>query len=151
MAAVRSLLARTYYDSGQAARAVDQYVILLSQKPDDADTLNNLALAYYAQQNPRALQTAEKAHQLNSESAAIKDTLGWMLVQENEVSRGLPLLAEAVKQLPDNIEVQYHYAVALAESGDSAGARTVLQKIVDSESKSTVIENAKNYLQQMKR
>jgi putative PEP-CTERM system TPR-repeat lipoprotein len=150
-ATVRSLLARTYYDSGQAARAVDQYVILLSQKPDDADTLNNLALAYYAQQNPRALQTAEKAHQLNSESAAIKDTLGWMLVQENEVSRGLPLLAEAVKQLPDNIEVQYHYAVALAESGDSAGAKAILQKIVDSESKSTVIENAKNYLQQMKR
>jgi putative PEP-CTERM system TPR-repeat lipoprotein len=147
---VRSLLARAYYDSGQGARAIDQYVILLSQKPDDPDTLNNLALAYYAQQNPRALQTAEKAYRLNSESAAIQDTLGWMLVQENKVSRGLSLLEEAVKQLPDNIEVQYHYAVALAESGDSTGAKTILQKIVDSGSNSPVIEDAKNYLQQMK-
>ncbi|MGD8583347.1 MAG: tetratricopeptide repeat protein, partial [Gammaproteobacteria bacterium] len=150
-ATIRSLLARAYYASGQTARAVEQYVILLSQKPDDADTLNNLALAYDAEKNPRALPTAEKAHRLNSESAAIKDTLGWMLVQENKVSRGMPLLEEAVKQLPDNIEVQYHYAVALAESGDSAAAKAILQQIVDSDSKSPVIESAKDYLQQMKR
>jgi putative PEP-CTERM system TPR-repeat lipoprotein len=150
-ATVRSLLARAYYASGQTARAVQHYEILLSQQPDDADTLNNLALAYYAQNDPRALPTAEKAYQLNSENAAIQDTLGWMLVQENKVNRGLPLLAAAVKQLPDNDEVQYHYAVALAESGDSAGARAILQKIVDSDSSSAIIEDAKNYLQKMKR
>jgi tetratricopeptide (TPR) repeat protein len=150
-ATVRSLLAGAYYSSGQTAKAVQHYEILLSRKPDDPDTLNNLALAYYAQNNPRALQTAEKAYKLDSSSAAIKDTLGWMLVQENKVSRGLPLLKDAVKQLPDNIEVQYHYAVALAESGDNTAAKSVLQKIVASDSNSPVMEDAKNYLQKINR
>jgi len=145
--AIRLLLASEYLAGGDAARAIQEYETLLAEKPDDSDVLNNLVLAYHLQKDPQAVPIAEKAHRLKPDSAAIKDTLGWILVQENEIKRGMPLLRDAVSQLPDNMEVQYHYAVALAESGDQGGARKILQKLVDTKSSFTALEDAKKYLQ----
>ncbi len=145
--AVRLLLATEYQSSGKTTEAIRQYETLNSQKPDDADILNNLALAYQANKDPKAVTTAEKAYQLDPDNAAIKDTLGWILVQEKNAERGLPLLRDAKALLPDNIEIQYHYAVALAEYGNRDKARKLLQKLVDTETGSAVLDDAKQYLQ----
>ena len=147
--AIRLLLAGHYETTGDLGRAIKEYETLIIQKPNDADILNNLAIVYHLNNNSKAVQAAEKAYKLNTESAAIKDTLGWILVQENDVKRGLPLLRDAMAELPGNMEVQYHYAVALDKSGDSSGARSLLQKLVDSKSNFPALEDAKKYLQKL--
>lgn len=144
---IRLLLANHYIATGVVAKGIEEYEALIVQMPNNPDVLNNLALAYYSLQNSKALQTAEKAHKLNTENAAIKDTLGWILIHENDVKRGAKLLQEASSELPNNAEVNYHYAVALNKSGDKEKARSLLQKLVSSKINSTVMEEAKEYLQ----
>ncbi|MDX2476705.1 MAG: PEP-CTERM system TPR-repeat protein PrsT [Gammaproteobacteria bacterium] len=144
---VRSLLARHYESNGKTVKAIQEYENLSSQKPDDPTVLNNLAMLYLLNNDSKALQTAEKAVKLDPENAAFKDTYGWILVQNKDVKRALPLLRDAMQQLPEYAEIQYHYAVALAESGNRAEARKLLQKVVDSKSNFPALEDAKAYLQ----
>ncbi len=147
---VRLLLAGDYEVAGDLESAIKEYEKLTTQKPDDAGILNNLAIAYHRHNDAKAVLTAEKAYKLNTESAAIKDTFGWILVQRDQVERGLSLLSAAVSKLPDNMEVQYHYAVALNKSGDRHAARNLLQKLVNKPLSSPVREEAKKYLQTLK-
>jgi len=144
---IRLLLASEYLTAGDSAKAMQEYETLTAQKPGDSDILNNLALTYHLLKSPKAVATAEKALSLKPDSAAIKDTLGWILVQEGNAKRGMPLLRGAASQLPENMEVKYHYAVALAESGDQSTARKILQKLVKTESGFATLEDAKKYLQ----
>lgn len=146
---IRLLLAGHYQTVGDVVRAIKEYETLAIQKPGDADILNNLAIVYHLHNDSRSVQTAEKAYKLNAKSAAIKDTLGWILVQENKVQRGLPLLRDAMSKLPDNMEVKYHYAVALDKLGDHRSARSLLQKVVSSKLNFPAQEDAKKYLQKM--
>jgi hypothetical protein len=50
------------------------------------------------------------AYELKSDSAAVADTLGWMLVEQGDTARGLELLQEAVAAAPDVHEIRYHLA-----------------------------------------
>jgi FimV-like protein len=58
------------------------------------------------------------------------DTLGWILVEQGDVQRGLPLLQKAVAGAAGNGEIRYHYAAALNKSGDKAGARKELEQLL---------------------
>ena len=88
--------------------------------------LNNLAWLYYQAKDPRALDTAKKAVQYSQRQAPIIDTLGWILVQQGKAGEGLPYIAEAHKAQLRNPEITYHYAYAVAKTGNAAEARSVL-------------------------
>ena len=81
--------------------AIEQYQIILKQAPTYMPALNNLATAYQQEKNPLALEYAEKAYQLAPGSAAVMDTLGWILVEQGNTTRGLPLLEKAVSLAPE--------------------------------------------------
>lgn len=100
--------------------------------PEHPLVLNNLAWAYQQVNDPRALATAEKAYKLASDSPGVMDTLGWVLVQQGDTARGLALLQKASGQAPDSMEIRYHLAQALHKSGDKAGARRELDKLLAS-------------------
>ena len=91
---------------------------------------NSLAWAYYKLNDPRALEAAEGAYKATPDSALITDTLGWILVEKGDVKRGLPLLQRAAALEPENPEISYHLAVALAKFGDRDAAREKLTKIL---------------------
>ena len=57
------------------------------------------------------------------------DTLGWALLQNGQKERALSVLKDARKQGGNNPEIRYHFAAALAQSGQTALAR-VLQRWV---------------------
>ena len=58
------------------------------------------------------------------------DTLGWMLVEQGNVERGLPLLQKAVAGAPGAPELRYHLAVGLNKSGDKKAARKELETLL---------------------
>ncbi|NHZ97180.1 XrtA/PEP-CTERM system TPR-repeat protein PrsT [Massilia sp. CCM 8734] len=105
---------------------------VLKQAPENAAALNNLAWAYQQEKDPRALKTAEKAFALAGNSAAVTDTLGWMLVEQGDAKRGLSLLQKAVALAPDAADIRFHLAAGLAKTGDKAGAKRELEKVMAS-------------------
>lgn len=103
---------------------------VVKTKPNDAVALNNLAWAYQQDKDPRALETAEQAYKAAGNNPGVMDTLGWMLVEQGNTARGLPLLQKASGLAPDAPEINYHLAVGLTKSGDKQGARKVLEKLL---------------------
>ena len=131
----KDLTARAYAASqamrgGQTKAAITQYEEILRQRPNEAMALNNLANLYQEGKDPRALEFAERAYKALPQHTAVQDTLGWILVEQGQLKRGLDLLAKAAGQAGNTPTIQYHYAVALARSGDKAKAREVLQKVL---------------------
>jgi putative PEP-CTERM system TPR-repeat lipoprotein len=120
----------TYYLSQHALqKAAGELEVVVRQVPGYAPAFNNLAWTYVQMNDSRAQSYAQRAYQLAPSSPAFADTLGWILVRERDLSRGLPLLEQATKGAADP-EIQYHYAYALAQSGKRAEARDILTKVL---------------------
>ena len=122
------MLGSVAIESGQNDAAVARYEAVLAVNPQHAPTLNNLAWLYSQRGDERALDYAERAYAAEPNNPAIADTLGWLHVQRGDAAKGLPLLAAAAEGLADDAEVQYHWGVALAETGDSAKALAALEE-----------------------
>jgi putative PEP-CTERM system TPR-repeat lipoprotein len=103
---------------------------VLKRNPTNPIVLNNLAWAYQQEKDPRALATAEKAYKAAGDNPGVMDTLGWMLVEQGNAARGVPLLQKASGMVPDAPEIRYHLAVGLHKSGDKQGARQELDKLL---------------------
>lgn len=144
--ALRFLLAVEYDKNSNIRKAIPEYEILARQQPGNANVLNNLAHDYSLQKDKRALSTAEKAYKMNRHNAAIQDTLGWILLNENNTKRALKLLQDAASSLPDNKEVSYHYAVALAKSGDQLAAINILKKLDTTKADDSLSRKVTQYL-----
>jgi len=70
---------------------------------------------------------ARKAHALDPDNGAVKDTLGWMLHLSGRHEEGAALLAEATAKLPRNAEIWRHWGEALAAEGKGEDAARVLR------------------------
>jgi Tfp pilus assembly protein PilF len=94
--------------------------------------LNNLALLYQKEKDPRALQLAEKAYSIVPDNAAVLDTLGWLLVEQGNSSRGIPLLQKASSLAAGLPDIRYHLVQALMKAGEKAKARGELEQLLAS-------------------
>jgi putative PEP-CTERM system TPR-repeat lipoprotein len=146
--------ARLYLAESQMARkqnkaAIAQYETALKAQPDNALVLNNLASLYQLEKDPRALATAERAYKVKPDAAAVADTLGWILVEQGQAARAVDLLRKAAADAPTSGEIGYHYAVALAKSGDKAAARKQLETILSSGQAFPQQDQAKALLKQL--
>jgi putative PEP-CTERM system TPR-repeat lipoprotein len=119
---------------------------VLKQNPNNPVALNNLAWAYQQEKDPRALGTAEQAFKVAGDNPGVMDTLGWMLVEQGNTARGLPLLQKASGLAPDSPEIRYHLAVSLNKSGDKQGARKELDKLLAQNKPFAQIEEARALL-----
>jgi putative PEP-CTERM system TPR-repeat lipoprotein len=129
-AASRMYLAGVYLGGQNNKAAIEQYQIILKQSPTYVPALNNLATAYQQENNPLAVEYAEKAYQLAPRSAAVLDTLGWILVEQGNTTRGLPLLEKAASLAPEAADIRYHLAAGHAKSGDKVQARKELEQLL---------------------
>lgn len=127
----RYYLATSAQKNRQYGLAIDQYETILTKRPDDPVVLNDLASAYDQVKDARALPTAERAYKLKPDEAPIGDTLGWMLVQQGNMQRGLEILREAANKAPNGVEIRMHLVHALVKSGDKAKAAEELERIVN--------------------
>jgi putative PEP-CTERM system TPR-repeat lipoprotein len=126
----RAYLAATYMVAGQNKQAIEQYQLMLQTDPKNIGALNDLAWLYQKEKDPRALATAEQAYQLKPDNPEIMDTLGWILVEQNNTTRGTELLQKATVLSPTSTMIRYHWAAALAKSGDKAQARRELADLL---------------------
>ena len=131
--AVRLALGQANQDAGDLDAAVAEYERVLVATSGSAVALNNLAWLYSQRGDGRALAMAERAHAAAPDSGEVTDTLGWLLVQQQDLDRALPLLRTAAEQSPDVAEIRYHLAVALARSGETQEARALLHGLLESQ------------------
>lgn len=127
--------------------AIEQFEAILKANPKNAVAHNNLAQAYLQLKDKRALASAEQAAKLAPNHPAVMDTLGWVLVEQGDVARGLPLLQKAAAS--GNSEIRYHYAAALSRSGDKAGARKELEQLLSSGNSFPQADDARALLKQL--
>jgi putative PEP-CTERM system TPR-repeat lipoprotein len=126
----RIYLAQSYVRGKQHKQAIALYEQVLQSNASHLIALNDLAWLYYQEKDARALATAERAYKARPDSPQIMDTLGWILVEQGDAARGLPLLQKASDMMPASTEMQYHVAVALAKSGDRVHARRKLENLL---------------------
>jgi putative PEP-CTERM system TPR-repeat lipoprotein len=111
----------------QYKQAAEQLEAVLKKLPNNAAALNNLAWVYQQEKDARAVPTAEQAYKLTGDNPQVMDTLGYILVEQGKLERGLGLLRKAAGLAPAVGEIRYHLAVGLHKSGDKAGARKELE------------------------
>ncbi len=111
------------------ARAKSLYEGLLTKdRSGDPLILNNLAVIYQRDNDPRALDYAQRAHTVAPQNVAITDTLGWIMVQKGDAANGFKFLQQAANAAPNSPDIQYHYAAALNATGKKADATDLLKK-----------------------
>lgn len=130
-----------------AARAL--YEQLLAAGLRNAGMLNNLAMIYFEQKDPRALRIAREAHELAPEQPRISDTLGWLLVRAGKAEEGLRHLRNANLRDTADRRIRYHIAVALAELGRTGEALRMLRGILADEGAFADREAAKALLKRI--
>ena len=130
---MRAVLAEAYLQADDVGKSVDAYERVVADEPQNVVALNNLAWGYYLTEDPRAIETAQKAFDLAPDNGAIADTLGWIMLQTGSVEEAEPLLRRAVEMENGRAEIRYHHAVALIRLGKMVEGRDVLEKILMSD------------------
>lgn len=120
------VLAEAQFRNGQLEAAKKSYQKAISINANDPITLNNYANLLLRLNDPEALVTAEKAVRLDPKVALFADTLGWIHVKQGEPEKALRYLREARLRSPENREIRFHLAYALAKTGRNAEAREEL-------------------------
>jgi cellulose synthase operon protein C len=125
-----SIVAEAKRNAGDLTGAALMYEQAIAKAPASAVLQNNLAMVYLDKGDPRALATAAKAYELIPKAPPIQDTYGWALFKAGQTDAAIEHLAAAAKGMPDNAEVQYHLAAALAASGRKTEALPPARKAV---------------------
>ena len=101
---------------------------MLAKQPHDVAALNNLAWVDQKLGAADAKALAQQAYSLGP-SAQTADTLGWILTTGGDPSMGAILLRQA-NSGTDDPRIQYHFAVALKDTGQKDQAVKLLQQVV---------------------
>lgn len=133
----------------QYAAAASHLQGVMQRYPGNVTAANNLAWAYQQLGDSRAVAAAEQAYKLAPQHPVVMDTLGWVLVQQGQETRGLPILQKASAAAPEARDIRFHLAQALVKTGDKSGARKELETVLAGATPFTQAEEAKALLKQL--
>jgi len=133
----------------QYPAAIAQFESILARYPKQPVALNNLAMAYHLSGDKRAIPTAEAAYLAAGEKPAVMDTLGWILVEQNDLARGLPILLRASALAPQARDIRLHVAQGLVKSGDKAAARKELEVITKTDMRFAQADEVRDLLKKI--
>ena len=125
----RMYLAETAGTRGDYASSSKQYRILLDDQPGNSAILNNLAWVSARNNDPNAIEYAEKANKLTPEQPQYMDTLGVLLVDKGDKVQGITLLKKALALAPQLATIRLNLAKALLKNGEKAEARKELDEL----------------------
>jgi predicted CXXCH cytochrome family protein len=117
-------LRRKQFDETEA-----EYRIALRLDPKFVPAMANLAdLDRERGMDQEGAELLRAAIAIEPNNAAIKHSLGLLLVRQRNYTEALPLFREAAGLAPDNARYAYVYAVALNSTGSVAEATAVLER-----------------------
>jgi putative PEP-CTERM system TPR-repeat lipoprotein len=126
--------------------AVKRYEVALGRAPDNPLILNNLAWVSHQLKQPKALEYAERAHELAPDNAVVMDTLGGILAATGETERGLELLGRAAEMAPTSYGIRLNFAKALLKANRKSAARKELEALSKLDSRLAVQREAAKLL-----
>jgi predicted CXXCH cytochrome family protein len=113
----------------QVKEAESEYHTALRLDPKFVPAMANLADLYRALgQDQEGAELLRAAIVIEPNNAAIKHSLGLLLVRQRNYTEALPLFREAAALAPDNARYAYVYAVALNSTGSVAEAAALLER-----------------------
>jgi cellulose synthase operon protein C len=92
--------------------------------------MNNMAWALHQLKDPTQSRSPSRPMQLAPQNPSIIDTLGTLLVETGNQTRGLELLKQAVSIAPKTPEFRLHLAEALIKIGNKDAARSEIDTIL---------------------
>lgn len=147
---VRMALADDLQRTGDADGARREYQLILGIAPGNAPALNNLAwLELEAGQTGQALERARRAYEIDPSRPEIADTYGRALTVAGRAPEAVAILRQAQQSAPDDVEIRYHLAAALAASGSREEARDHLQAIVSAPGNPPAASRARALLEEL--
>lgn len=108
---------RQLYLAGEQQRggdddaAIATYEQMIERNPQDPVALNNLAWLLKERELERAAALAERAVELEPDSAPILDTYGWILHLKGDRSAALSYLERAAELAPESDEIQQNLQI----------------------------------------
>ena len=125
---------------GQPEKAIPGLRKLVESDKENADYLNSLGytLLSIPGSEQEAYTLIKKAYDKESNSAAINDSLGWVLFKLHQPDKALPYLQFAFDNLP-NAEVAAHLGEVLWELGHKEEARAIWDKGIQEDAKDRIL------------
>lgn len=139
-----------YDAAGDLTSAKAGYEKILAKWPGDLVAANNLA-ALIADFTPTDTTQLSRARELsekfrNSGDPSLLDTLGWVLFRQGNFDDATILLEKVVSLVPDNQQIQFHYAMALKEKGLTIKAKESFAKALGGNPDYRGVEEARKEL-----
>lgn len=128
--AARVLLSGMYQAQGKTPEARTELQAALKTDDSNPVILNELAVLLQESDPHAALNYAEKAFGAAPTNPSIVDTTASLLLDTGSKERALQMLKAIRPQVSENFTIRFHYAVALAETGDRQGAVQELKDIL---------------------
>lgn len=146
---IELLRAENTLSDQQYPLAASQFEAILARYPKQPVALNNLAMTYHYMGDKRAVATAEAAYAAAGERPMVMDTLGWILIEQGNLARGLPILLRASELAPEARDIRFHVAQGLFKSGDRAAARKQLELITRTDMRFAQADAVRDLLKQL--
>lgn len=146
----RLALGDLYAGDGREDKAITAYRQVLEAEPDSVRALNNLAWLLRERAPSEAMEHAERAVDLQPDSAAVRDTLGMVLLANDRPEDAVQQLRTAVELAPDEPALRYHYARGLAAVDRDDEAREHLRRALEAESEFEGREEAEALLDELR-
>jgi tetratricopeptide (TPR) repeat protein len=144
-------LATVYEQQHNFEKAITLYNSLLARNMFATLARNNLAYLL-AEYQPTA-ENLQRARKLSADTLAdhpeepsFLDTMGWILCKQGNYTQAKPYLEKALGHASDQPAILYHLAYCETKLGETAAARTSLQKALESKVKFTEKEAAQKLL-----
>ncbi len=126
----QAMLAMLLHGEGRADEALPIYERLYKAGRTNLLILNNLAWILHERGDPRALEIAGQAYDLDPNRPEVADTYGWILFNSGDRKKGLSILQQAHLAYPTQTEIAYHTAVALSDVGRGSEAMPILRRLL---------------------
>lgn len=146
----RQALGDIYLAANELTDARSQYEAVVAAAPDNAAAENNLAWVLSRQGEAKAaLDHAQRAARMAPTMPRVLDTLGIILLQNQQTAEAVDSLARAVDAAPGDAAIRVHFAQALVESGNTEKARSLLRTLLTENQTFENREEARTLLQRL--